>query len=168
MTLSKIFLPTALADLAPWSRLPAEWSDDVRHGLALHGSVQGVHGVAGRDGTVSGRCILVHRRLHIQSPRKWTASADFRELAWTAVCECASRRYIHGQTDGRFIGQYFLAKFKWNLGSQKSPRRSYPKHAGDSAGRGLTFGFSRKIYNRNSFCVHLQSIGLRRHGVARV
>ena len=97
-------LPTALADLAPWSRLPAEWSDDVRHGRALHGSVQGVHGVAGRDGTVSGRCILVLRRLHIQSPRKWSTSADFRELAWTAVCECASRRYIHGQTDGRFIG----------------------------------------------------------------
>ena len=44
-------------------------------------------------------------RLHIQSPRKWSTSADFRELAWKAVCESASRRYIHGQTDGSFIGQ---------------------------------------------------------------
>ena len=34
-----------------------------------------------------------------------STSADFRELAWTAVCESANRRYIHGQTDGRFIGQ---------------------------------------------------------------
>ena len=53
-----------------------------------------------------------------------STSADFRELAWAAVCESASRRYIHGQTDGRFIGQYFLAKFRGNLGSRKSPRRS--------------------------------------------
>ena len=87
------------------SRLPAEWSDDVGLGRALHGSVQGVHGVAGRDGTVSVRGMLVLRRLRIQSPRKWSTSADFRELAWTAVCESANRRYIHGQTDGRFIGQ---------------------------------------------------------------
>ena len=38
-------------------------------------------------------------------------SEHFQELACTAVCESASRRYIHGQTDGSFIGQYFLAKF---------------------------------------------------------
>ena len=58
-----------------------------------------------RQRIVSGRCILVLHRLHIQSPRKWSTSADFRELAWTAVCESASHRYIHGQTDGSFIGQ---------------------------------------------------------------
>ena len=58
----------------------------------------------GEMGPSADDAVLVHRRLHIQSPRKWSTSADFRELAWTAVCECATRRYIHGQTDGRFIG----------------------------------------------------------------
>ena len=67
--------------------------------------------LAGRDGTVSGRSILGLHRLHIQSPRKWSTSADFRELAWTAVCESATRRYIHGQTDGRFIGHVNFQRF---------------------------------------------------------
>ena len=86
-------------------RQPAEWSDDVRLGRALHRSVQGVHGVAGRDATVSVRCILVVRRLRIQSSRERSEVEHFRELACTAVCEPGGRRYILGCAAGSFIGQ---------------------------------------------------------------
>ena len=42
-------------------------------------NVQEVHGVAGRDGTVSVRCILVLRRLHIQSSRERSEVEHFRD-----------------------------------------------------------------------------------------
>ena len=81
--------------------------------------------MAGRDATVSVRCILVVRRLHIQSSRERSEVEHFRELACTAVCEPGGRRYILGCAAGSFIGQYFCRGYKWNLVSVKSPRMPY-------------------------------------------
>ena len=49
---------------------PAEWSDFVRHGRELHGSVQGPYGVAGRAGTVSGQCTWTLHRLPVRTTSK--------------------------------------------------------------------------------------------------
>ena len=54
-------------------RSPAEWITEVRHGRALHGSVQGPHGVAGRAGTVSGQCTWTVRRCTVW---RYTSSAS--------------------------------------------------------------------------------------------
>ena len=69
---ARFFFPRRLLILrrgAAYQQRP-EWSDDVRHGRALHRSVQGVHGVAGRDGTVSGRSSWIPHRLHSQGSRE--------------------------------------------------------------------------------------------------
>ena len=55
------------------SRQPAEWFDEVRHGRALHGSIQGPHGVAVQAGTVSGQCTWT---LHRHAVRAATSSAS--------------------------------------------------------------------------------------------
>ena len=57
-------------DEGVWSGSPAEWSDFVRHGRELHGSVQGPYGVAGRAGTVSGQCTWTLHRLPVRTTSK--------------------------------------------------------------------------------------------------
>ena len=57
-------------DEGVWSGSPAEWSDFVRHGRELHGSVQGPYGVAGRAGTVSGQCTWTLHRLPVRTISK--------------------------------------------------------------------------------------------------
>ena len=53
----------------------------------------------------------------------------FQELACTAACESASRRYINGQTDGRFIGHVNFQRFGVEPWVPKEPAKALSNHS---------------------------------------
>ena len=62
----------------------------------------------------------------------------FQELACTAACESASRRYINGQTDGRFIGHVNFQRFGVEPWVPKEPAKALTIPQYGRPGKGLT------------------------------
>ena len=61
----------------------------------------------------------------------------FQELACTAACESASRRYINGQTDGRFIGHVNFQRFGVEPWVPKEPAKALTIPQYGRPGKGL-------------------------------
>ena len=124
-------------DEGVWSGSPAEWSDFVRHGRELHGSVQGPYGVAGRAGTVSGQCTWTLHRLPVRTISK---EATWRLRPVRRRCRPFTGFSPTPSGVLTFYGTTLTRGHRWTQGRPGSRARPIYTHGrGYSVGKGLTF-----------------------------
>ena len=110
------------------SRQPGEWCDDVRHGRALHGPIQGLHGVSRPSGTISGQCNVRGHFTGTQSepPRAPPALIEKKASPRRTTDGLDDARCMDGCAIGCSLTDYVWGKLKPALSGVNSMRARCP------------------------------------------